>query len=256
MTTIFMLIVVPPLLLLLEFWMLITALLHYRFARRLFEKMFYYVARFFLTLIAFILHIKVHLSQNTIPIPPRFLLLANHQSYLDILALVKLFPHHNIRFIAKQELGRWVPCITTYITLLQHTLITRKITRNGQAETQKILHKLTQRAKDEELSIAIFPEGSRSVDGTIKPFRSGAIKEILFKDPHLPVVLIAIDGAYKLATIFDAKQDSTPQTYRIEVVACYNDTWDTREKIKSLSETSLRKVTEVITKWRKKGLSH
>ncbi len=44
--------------------------------------------------------------------------------------------------------------------------------------------------------LILFPEGERSIDGTLKPFRKGAA--ILASHPHAPVIPVALDGLYEL----------------------------------------------------------
>jgi len=44
--------------------------------------------------------------------------------------------------------------------------------------------------------LMLFPEGERSIDGTLKPFRKGAA--ILASHADAPIVPVAIDGLYEL----------------------------------------------------------
>jgi long-chain acyl-CoA synthetase len=44
--------------------------------------------------------------------------------------------------------------------------------------------------------LVLFPEGERSIDGTVKKFKKGA--PILSQHMHVPVVPVAIKGIYEL----------------------------------------------------------
>ena len=56
------------------------------------------------------------------------------------------------------------------------------------------------------MSLVVFPEGTRTIDGRMLPFKKGAFK--LAMDFRLPLVPITIDGAYKVlprTSKFDVK---------------------------------------------------
>jgi len=48
------------------------------------------------------------------------------------------------------------------------------------------------------VAVVIFPEGTRSRDGSLRSFRIGGLKELLDAAPSLPVVPATIDGAWEL----------------------------------------------------------
>ena len=72
-------------------------------------------------------------------LPERFLILSNHQSLVDIAVLAYAFPRHNVRFVAKKELGRGVPGISFMLSHGRHALIDR---RGGFRETRAELIRL------------------------------------------------------------------------------------------------------------------
>ena len=44
-------------------------------------------------------------------------------------------------------------------------------------------------------SVVIFPEGTRSRDGSLQPYKSGAVR-IVANETGLPLLPVAIDGTY------------------------------------------------------------
>src|SRR6185369_7521191 len=93
-----------------------------------------------------------------------FVFVPNHQSHLDILLLLALLPGRT-RFAAKQELWRH-PVMAAILDTLGMVPIDRE-RPEGSAE-------LLNRAAASGDSFVIFPEGTRSRDGQLLPFKKGA----------------------------------------------------------------------------------
>ena len=121
-------------------------------------------------------------------LPERFLILSNHQSLVDIAVLAYAFPRHNVRFVAKKELGRGVPGISFMLRNGGHALIDR---RGSFRESQAKLIQLARFSRREPVCPAIFPEGTRSREGRVKKFHSAAVRTILAHHP-LPAVSVAV----------------------------------------------------------------
>jgi 1-acyl-sn-glycerol-3-phosphate acyltransferase len=60
------------------------------------------------------------------------------------------------------------------------------------------LSKLATRMKENNWSTVIFPEGTRSKDGHVKPFQSAGIATLLKKCPDALLVPVAIQNAWKM----------------------------------------------------------
>lgn len=111
---------------------------------------------------------------------------ANHQSIIDICALFLALPVP-IRFVIKQELAR-VPFIGWYARAMGMVFIER-----GQArEAASRLHGVVSLVQGGD-SLCAFPEGTRSRDGSVGPFKGGAFQVAL--QAGVPVVPIAIEGS-------------------------------------------------------------
>jgi 1-acyl-sn-glycerol-3-phosphate acyltransferase len=111
---------------------------------------------------------------------------ANHQSMIDICALFRALPVP-IRFVIKQELAK-VPFIGWYARAMGMVFIERGHAR----EAAERLHGVVSLVCAGE-SLCAFPEGTRSRDGSVGPFKGGAFQVAL--QAGVPVVPIAIRGS-------------------------------------------------------------
>ena len=63
------------------------------------------------------------------------------------------------------------------------------------------ISEMTQTAQRRNVSVAIFPEGTRSRDGRLKKFRRAGSRALLEGANELPVVPVAVDGAWKITAM-------------------------------------------------------
>jgi 1-acyl-sn-glycerol-3-phosphate acyltransferase len=113
-----------------------------------------------------------------------FVVVANHQSVLDILMLARL--PREMKWVAKEELFR-IPWAGWMLRLAGDIPI-----RRGDAESGGEALARARRYLDRGMSVMIFPEGTRSAKGTLLPFKSGAFR--LAIDAGVPVLPIAVHG--------------------------------------------------------------
>lgn len=113
-----------------------------------------------------------------------YVMVANHQSLLDILVLFRLFAH--FKWVSKVENFN-IPCVGWNMRLNGYI----ELRRGDQASIMKML-----RACRESLhsgsSIMMFPEGTRSSTGRLRSFKVGAFE--LAKDTHRPLLPIIVEG--------------------------------------------------------------
>ena len=109
---------------------------------------------------------------------------ANHQSIFDIPIVFSALPYQ-LRIVAKDSLGR-IPFMGWHLHRAGHLLVDRK--NPGPDIVQKMA-----RLVREGSSLIVFPEGTRSLDGTLGRFKKGSFLVAL--GAKLPVVPVTIEGS-------------------------------------------------------------
>jgi 1-acyl-sn-glycerol-3-phosphate acyltransferase len=113
-----------------------------------------------------------------------YVMVANHQSFLDILVLFRLFVH--FKWVSKIEIFR-VPLIGWNMSLNRYIPLKR-----GDRGSIREMMVASEAALAGGNSIMMFPEGTRSADGRLKPFKTGAF--VLAKRLGVPLLPIVVRG--------------------------------------------------------------
>ena len=114
------------------------------------------------------------------------LLVANHVSWVDILALHAVCP---CRFVAKADVERW-PLLGTLVTGGG----TLYVKRESRRDAMRVVHRMAQALKDGDI-LAVFPEGTTSDGSSVLPFHSSLIQAAISADaPVQPVALQIVNG--------------------------------------------------------------
>ena len=125
-----------------------------------------------------------------IPQNQPLIIVANHQSLLDIVAVVVGFRKNHPKFISKAELGKGIPSVSYNLRHGGSVLIDRK---KG-AQSVKDIMMLGKHIEKENYAACIFAEGTRSKDGKVKAFQSAGIASLIRTAPSAVIVPFAIDG--------------------------------------------------------------
>ncbi len=118
---------------------------------------------------------------------PPFVVAFNHSSHLDIPILFFALPFQ-LRFVAKAELGR-IPIFGAAMRRLGNIVIDR----SDRAQAIAGLKRAAEAMRAQRLSVVVAPEGTRSPDGRLLPFKKGAF--VLALDTALPLLPVTISGA-------------------------------------------------------------
>jgi 1-acyl-sn-glycerol-3-phosphate acyltransferase len=133
-------------------------------------------------------------NTQKLPTDRPIIFVANHQSMYDIPALIWFLRKHHIKFISKIELTKGIPSISFNLKYGGGANIDRKDSKQAISE----IVKLGRRMKDNTWSTMIFPEGTRSKDGHVKPFQVGGIATLLKVVPNALIVPVAIENSWKI----------------------------------------------------------
>jgi 1-acyl-sn-glycerol-3-phosphate acyltransferase len=113
----------------------------------------------------------------------------NHISAVDPLAFVPAIPRR-VSLLVKKELFR-IPILSTAMHLAKFVLVDRADPDAGVASVEVAIARLK-----EGLSFAVYPEGTRSRDGRLRPFKKGAF--VMAIQAGAPIVPVSISGAQNL----------------------------------------------------------
>lgn len=122
------------------------------------------------------------------------IVLMNHQSVLDVLVLCVMTGPLVPAFVARERYAR-APVIGTGLWLADCPVIDPRKDRAGAVECLR-------KAMAEERAIALYPEGHRSPDGTLQPFRPAGLLAML-ATRRVPVWLVATDGFQAARKLLD-----------------------------------------------------
>jgi len=116
------------------------------------------------------------------------LYVSNHASWFDIPLVAQVIPN-DFKFVAAAELAS-LPLVGQQLTDGKHVLIDRN-TRRGQLKSFKESVAYLKRG----WSIFAFPEGTRSRNGKMIPFKGGVFAMAV--KANVPIVPISISGAFE-----------------------------------------------------------
>jgi len=111
----------------------------------------------------------------------------NHASNLDIWAVMPYLPART-KFVAKESLFRW-----PFIGWAMRRFGFIPIDRSRRQSAIQSLHVAAERIRAGR-SVIVFPEGTRSRDGALQPFKKGPFHLAL--EAGVPVVPVAITGSW------------------------------------------------------------
>ena len=134
------------------------------------------------------LSFSLHGKEKIVP-GASYIITPNHQSNSDILALVTMLPTP-FRWVIKKELTRipvfgWALSATGAIA----------IDRSDPKQAIQSLQNATDKLKG-SWSVLIYPEGTRTSDGKLQPFKKGAF--MMAVQTGIPILPVTSNGAFKV----------------------------------------------------------
>jgi 1-acyl-sn-glycerol-3-phosphate acyltransferase len=134
--------------------------------------------------------------RGVIPTESPVLVVANHQSLLDICQITLLSQPRVPAFVTRRRYARFVPLVSACIRLLGSPIVDPKRDPSGAVEAVR------RGARELPHGILIFPEGHRSLDGAIRPFRTAGLETIL-STRRTPVYLVLNEGVWRVRRFAD-----------------------------------------------------
>ena len=123
---------------------------------------------------------------GVVPTDGPVLVLMNHQSVLDIVTVGLMSDPYVPLFVTRKRYAYGLPCISPHLRLMGCPVIDPDDWRRALTvfrEAGRALHH----------GLLVFPEGHRTKDGTIGPFKTAGLLAVL-RERRLPVYLLVTDG--------------------------------------------------------------
>ena len=128
---------------------------------------------------------------DLIPKEGRFLLVCNHLYILDPVILLHFFCDSQLAFISKRENDSMF-----IVGKFMHKLLAQCINRENDREALKTILNCIRLIKEDEASIAVFPEGYISKDGKLQHFRNGVFK--IAMKAKVPIVVCTLKNTKEI----------------------------------------------------------
>lgn len=137
-----------------------------------------------------------HREIPRIPGGPGTLVLMNHQSVMDVPLVVRALRHTYPRIVTRVRYAHGKPLISHMIRLYQYPTV------DPGATVRSSLDGLRKQTASSPVPVVIFPEGSRTRDGSLGKFRRMGLRSIL-GGRSWQVWLVAVDGWWQAAHLTD-----------------------------------------------------
>ena len=153
-------------------------------------NVFHWCARVWGRLVLSVASIRVRVNgREHLQAGVKYIYASNHASYFDIPALLSILPGQ-IRIVFKKELHKipvfgWAMKLGSYISI-------------DRADSREALESLEEAAREvrEGSSVLLFPEGTRTHDGKMQPFKRGAFA--LAVRSRVPIVPVTVNGSFPI----------------------------------------------------------
>ena len=133
-------------------------------------------------------------GEEKIPHNKPIIYVANHQSMFDIIIIIWFLRRTHPKFVSKKELGKGIPSVSYNLKHGGSVLIDRKDPK----QALPAIRSLGQYIQKFNRSAVIFPEGTRSKNGTPKKFAENGVKMLCKFAPEAYVVPLTINNSWKL----------------------------------------------------------
>jgi len=123
-----------------------------------------------------------------------YLLIANHQSMIDIPIIGGTLFTNYPKYVSKRELARWLPGISYNLRRGGNAIIER----SDRQQATEAIREMAATAQARGVSAVIYPEGTRSRTGQLRRFKKPGTLALFEAAPDTPIVPVTIDGSWRL----------------------------------------------------------
>ena len=185
--------------------------------------------------LSFIFNIKLIVKGKHNLQDRNYIFVANHASLIDIPLLLIAVNRYTV-FIAKSELSK-IPIFKSILDMAGFIFVDRKNNDNA----VKSMNNLMDDIKKIPRSVAIFPEGTRTRDGELLPFKKGAAIFAIKTD--IPVIPVAISGTFSWSKkkLFDMSQSVISFEFG-EPIVTENYSFDDRDHLNERIKTKIKNM--------------
>lgn len=156
------------------------------------------------------------------------ILVSNHRSNFDPMVLLYALPERKLSFISKQA-NMHLPIAGK----LAQRCGFLGIERDHPLQSLRTVNRAAQMVKNEGFDFGIYPEGTRSRDLSLLPFKEGAF--IAAKKADAPIVVLSTEGTEKILRRFSLRRTAVDLTV-LAVIP--------KEKVRELPPAELARLTK------------
>ena len=166
------------------------------------------------------------------------IIMCNHSSLYDIPLSFKVFPHTSIRMLAKKELFN-IPIMGKGMQAAEFPFIDRK----NRAEAIKNLEYMRQ-LMESGVVVWVAPEGTRSKDGKLAPFKKGAFVTAI--ESKAMIIPIGIRGANNIlpARTMQFNLNQTAEIHVGQPIDASRYTMENRDELIDLVHQTIKQLVE------------
>ncbi len=184
-------------------------------------------------------------KDNMDKLPQQFIIMSNHQSLFDIPVYMNYLRDKELRFVAKDSLERHIPLVSEMLRVEEHCMVPRK---GSPSVAMKTIDKFAARVVERNQIPVIFPEGTRSKDGSLGTFYAAGFRR-LCDGAKLPVVVCALDGGWKINNLNNILTNLHHGEYKVKIVGIYDAPLTKEAQVKILEEGK-ELIQKQLDEWR------
>lgn len=182
--------------------------------------------------------IKVHTTGiDKLPHNGRFLLVCNHRSKFDPIVTWYILRRYDLAFISKAENFK-IPVFGRLIRKCCFMAIDRENPKNAMVTIQKAARLIDH----DEVSVAVYPEGTRSQTRELLPFHNGVFK--IAQKSKVPIVVVAIQGTETIKSNFPWHRSHV----YLDILDTLDSDYVTNHKTAEIGNYVYTKINEAIHK--------